>query len=130
MVLFSSTKQSSIYTGIVSMDTHCPTFNLYKIIPYNRRQNCFLLYAISLRGTIVYEIIVGTFNDTFCTPFIVYILLYKLERNEKAIIMDDMKFHHSKVVLSAVTSNGIFVTLQSNTKHNRRGALKGKSSVD
>lgn len=114
------------------MDTHCSTFNLYKIIPSNRRQNCIILYAISLRGTIVYEIIVGTFNDTFCASFIVYILLYKLEHNEKAIIMDDMKFLHSKVVLSAVTSNGIFVTLQSNAEHNRRGfsALKAKSSTD
>lgn len=71
-----------------------------KIVPSNKAGNCRILCAISSRGIIAYQIIVGAFKATLFAPFTVGTLLTKLE---KVIILDIVKLRHSRVVLSAIT---------------------------
>lgn len=91
-VLFSLTKQSLIHSQTVQL----PCI-----------QNCSILYVIALRGIIAHQIIVGTFNTTLFASFI-HKTLCKLK---KGVTMDNVKFHHSRVVLSAIANNGLSVKL-------------------
>lgn len=78
-----------------------PKCKTNKIIPFNIRRNCCILYASFSWGIIGHQTISGTFNATTFASFIIKELL-KHESNKLLIIINNVKFHLSRFDLSVV----------------------------
>lgn len=80
----------------------------YINIPANRGKNKSMLCAIGIEGLIDYQVIIGAFNSNLFLDFIRNKLIpyFSLHPN-KILIMDNVRFHHSEIVLNMLRLNNI-----------------------
>ena len=79
----------------------------YKIVPNSRGRNRTLLCAISVRGIVAHKIIEGACNAEIFSQFIENEVASNRTDNEKLLIMDNVKFHHSRQVINATINIGL-----------------------
>ena len=85
-----------------------PNCKAFKTVPNNRGRNCSLICAMSLRGIIAYKIIPGSVNSKIFSEFITDNLKPNISQEEKVLVMDNVKFHHSNDVIIAKHSTHLF----------------------
>ena len=101
--LFFSMKQVSTFTQATIMAMRDLNCKAYKIVPNSRGRNCTLLCAITMRGIVAFKVFLGGCNSQILANFLREDLRQRLLEHERILVMDNVKFHHSREVLIAAT---------------------------